>query len=682
MTHLPTKTPKTFAHILAYLQSRAWLPPAILLLALSSLFLFDGARGYFRGTGGIHDQISAKNMAIAENLSIDLHFLTFTHQTLDADGKPAYEPYSRFPIGSYALIKLAILPFGDGLSDKIYAARMLMLLFFAAAAAIAYLSLLRLTSNRWIALTAALLAFSSPYCLYYGDAISSEMMVDIFGALLVFHGMVIFEQEGRFRQLLFKTCIALLLGWHVYGLLLPFIVFGVMRELVRARSDVSIPPPPVLCQLKRMALSLMRNRYLTLGVVALLLGISMLTFNFTNEYFALNRETRLTELPSFKSMMDRTGFSSNISSIRGDVLIYLHWSGYLERQFHRIGAMSIPYAFSPSFVDHDLREAQLRSFVILGIAASIASLIGLPFVRRHRILLVTPALSGFCWVLPMRYSTAYPHHQFEALYYMGITLTLFSLILLCLRSLSGERLVTALSVVSALIFALSALRMSQLNNPDQTSELHKAALADFEVIRNMTDGKAILVNAMPKIPKMISALYQYYFAGRAIIIDRYQNVPSARQPDFVVTGTRIDRLASLTPQNQMIFLYEWDDYHRRIDEIIESGKPLIRAYFDVYLTKNALMYVKDPCRRNDAKPIFFLALFPADESALPSERRQHGFDNFDFHFRNGEFWRGEQCISIVLLPDYDIARIYTGQYIQQADGSFEHLWEGEVRLTQ
>ena len=302
MRFLPSGTLKTFAHKLDSLQRRAWLPPTLLLLALSSAFIFGAERrGYFYREIG-HNGMSAKNLAIAENLFFDYRFLPFIVQKLDAEGDTIYDLYGRFPIGSYALIKLAILPFGDDLSAKIYVAQMLMLLFFAAAAVLAYLSLCRVTSSSWIAITAALLAFSSAYCLYWNDAISSESMVDIFGVLLVFHGMVIFEQEGRFRQLLLKTCLALLLGWHVYAMLVPFIALGLARDLYKTRSGVSTSPHPALCQLKHATLSLMRSRYLTLGVAALLFGVSLLTFNFTNEYFALNRETPFTEIPSFKSM--------------------------------------------------------------------------------------------------------------------------------------------------------------------------------------------------------------------------------------------------------------------------------------------------------------------------------------------------------------------------------------------
>ena len=679
MTPFTPKTPSAFAHKLASLQSRAWLPPALLLLALSSLFLFDGSRGHFRGTGGIHDQVSAKNMAITEHLSIDHHFLMFRGQTPDPYGNAGYRLNSRFPIGAYALIKLAILPFGDNLSAKILTARMLMLLFFVAAVVLAYLSLRRLTSSRWIALTAALLAFSSPYFMYYGDMISSEAIVDIFAVLLVFHAMVIFMQDGRFPQLAVKTCAALLLGWHVYAMLLPFIAFGLMRELIKTRLGGSVSPLGVR-QLKHTSLSLLRSRYLSLGIVALLFGISMLTFNFTNEYFALNREVPFTETTSFKSMMNRTGI---VPQNYENLLIELSWPVFLERQFHRIGTMALPYAFTPSFVafvDHDHTERLLQLFIILGIAVSTASLIGLLFVRRHTILLSTLALSGFCWALPMRRNTAVPDHNYEAMFYIGVTLTLFSLILLCLRRLSGERLIATLSIAAMLIFAFSALRMSQLNNLNQTTELYEDTVADFEVIRNMTDGKTIQVGVMPKFHGEVKDLVYYYLSGR-ITMDNDIIVSHSFTPDFVVTSAGTASLASLTPQNREVFLYEWNSYHGHIDETIaQAGEPIIRSDFDVYLNNNSLIYAKDDCSMSNTADSFFLTLYPVNESDLPAESKQYGSHHLDFSYRTGGIQRsGDRCIAIVPLPDYDISRIYTGQYSQRADGSTQHLWEGEFR---
>ena len=671
MRFLPSGTLKTAAHKLDSLQRRAWLPPTLLLLALSSVFMFGAERrGYFY-QGGIHSEISAKNLAIAENLSPEHHFLMFTSRTLDTAGRHTYEVYNRFPIGGFALIKLAGLPFGDDLSAKIYAVRMLMLLFFASAAFMAYLSLRRLASSRWIALTAALLAFSSPPALYFNDAITSEAAVDVFGALLVFHGMAVFEQEGRFPQLLLKTCIALLLGWHVYAMLLPFIVFGLMRELIKTRSGIS-PPPFTLCQLKHATLSLLRSRYLTLGVAALLFGISALTFNFTNEYFALNREIAPTELPSFKSMMLRTaGLGLEAVYPHAARSNHLHWQLFWKRQFHRVGTTSLPYAFFPSFAARDTKLTSL--FVIYGIAALGASLIGLLFVRRHKILLASLTLSGFCWALTARYSVAYPWHSHEAVFYIGVALTLFSLILLFLRK-AGGRLVAALSIMALLVLIVSVLRMSQPNNPKQTDILHKAAIADFQLIRSMTDdGNLIQIGTIPHEWEWFRSI-DYYLSGR-IVISGHEITPSASPLDYVVSSLPLDELASLTPQNQMAFLYEWNDYHRHIDEIIEqTDEPLTHHGFDVHLVGNALIYAKDACREDDVTEKFFLTLYPAYGSDLPDVSRPYGFNNLAFHFEERSIRRGERCIAIAPLPEYDIAHIYTGQYIQRPDGSTAHSW--------
>ena len=684
MTLSPMKPLKAFVHKLACLQSRAWLPPALLLLALSTMFIFGGdGRGYFYRDDR-HYELSAKNMAIVANLSPEHHFLMFRGQTLDEDGKPAYRLYNRFPIGSYALIKLATLPFGDDLSAKIYAARMLMLLFFAAAAFLAYLSLRRLAFSPWIALTATLLAFSSAYPLYYSDVIASEAIVDLFAILLVFHGMAIFEQEGRFRQLLAKTCIALLLGWHAYGLLLPFIAFGLMRELIKiikALSEVS-HTYGVLHQVRHLALYLARSRYITLGAVALLFGVSVLTLNFTNEYFALDRETPLTALPSFNSMINRTteGFQEGEAYDK-----YADWSNLLEIQFYRIGVMFLPYAFSPTYAELSDGEYTLpRLFVILGIAASVATLIGLPLARRYKILLASLALSGFGWAALVRYNAGFPWHNFEGVFHIGIALTLISFVLLAAYRLLGERLVAALAVISLAVFVLSGWRIAQPNDANaagQEIEFHKAITSDFQLIRSMTDGKIIWPWQMYDGYLNIIGTYYLTGSGYRVIGPPYPHAP------FVVTSIKAGGLASLTPQNQIVFLYEWDEFQRYITETIApAGEPIIRSDFDVYLNDDTLVYVKDGCGEDDTDAPFFLAAYPVNESDLPDWARQYGFENHDFRFHDPRFQdfgfrrSAEQCIVIRQLPDYDIARISTGQYIRQADGSKPPLWKGKFNF--
>ena len=381
------------------------LPLLLLLLALSTVFLFSGGRDHvYRDYP--RDHMSMQHLTVAVNLSPEHDFLLFSYQTLDKDGAPSYVPYSRFPLGGYALIKLAILPFGDGLEARIYAARMMFLLFYAASAVLSYLSLCRLTANRRIALTASLLAFSSYYLLYYNDMPIPENGLSLFGVLLTFHGMILFVQEGRFRQLLVKACAALLLGWHVYALLLPFIVLGMARELNRVRR---LAPPSLASRIKRCVTAPPFGRYLKLGVVTLLFGMAVLSFNLGSEYRALDGEVPLAELPTVKSMTYRLGFHEDNFTI-------LEWGNFLENQFYRIARATLPFLVSP-FDDKIVYEGSSDYYpgVIVGALVSGVAIIGL-LAARQRMLLATLVSAGFCWALPMRHNTVHANHDFESVY--------------------------------------------------------------------------------------------------------------------------------------------------------------------------------------------------------------------------------------------------------------------------
>ena len=319
---------------LKYALNGAWLPFLLLLLALATVFLFGNDRGHFYRIGH-HDYLSSQSMTLAANLSPDHSFLMFFRRTLGSDSDPGYYPYNRFPVGTYALVKLTILPFGDSFAAQLYAARILMLLFFAGAVILAYLALCRLTANRWIALAATLLTFSSYYCLYYNDMISTEV-TSVFGIMLTFHGMALFVQDGRFWQLLVKSCAALLLGWHVMGLLLPFVTLGLGKELV---SAYLAGPGPAMARARTAAAASLSSRCLLLGVIATLFCVLVMAFNIGNEYLALNGEVPLTQLPSVESMLRRVGIDDVYFSSYPQRLDYLP---FLREQIYRIGVMSFP----------------------------------------------------------------------------------------------------------------------------------------------------------------------------------------------------------------------------------------------------------------------------------------------------------------------------------------------------
>ncbi len=112
---------------------------------------------------------------------------------------------------------------------------------------------------------------------------------------------------------------------------------------------------------------------------------------------------------------------------------------------------------------------------------------------------------------------------------------------------------------------------------------------------------------------------------------------------------------------------------------VTAGEPVLRSTFDFYLIKDELIYVKEPCAPADTEAAFFLHLYPVDANDLPGHRKQHGFDNHDFHFDRYGVAFGAKCMAIRPLPGYAISEIRTGQYVT-VDGDYNHLWEGEILL--
>ena len=100
---------------------------------------------------------------------------------------------------------------------------------------------------------------------------------------------------------------------------------------------------------------------------------------------------------------------------------------------------------------------------------------------------------------------------------------------------------------------------------------------------------------------------------------------------------------------------------------ITAGEPVVRSSFDVYLTKNRLVYVKEPCAPADTKPRFFLHIIPDSANDLPDDRKQHGFDNLDFNFSQnsgryfgGNVWRSGRS-RITRSPVSGPANSYQGR---------------------
>ena len=115
-----------------------------------------------------------------------------------------------------------------------------------------------------------------------------------------------------------------------------------------------------------------------------------------------------------------------------------------------------------------------------------------------------------------------------------------------------------------------------------------------------------------------------------------------------------------------------------LDPVDLSGRR-IRSRFNVYLDQdqNRLVYTRDQCTGADLNANFLLRLIPVDVDDLPSHRKQYGFDNLDFAFRDHRPIEGGVCVARRELPDYGIAAIRTGQFNEEGK-----IWEGRFDVVE
>ena len=136
-------------------------------------------------------------------------------------------------------------------------------------------------------------------------------------------------------------------------------------------------------------------------------------------------------------------------------------------------------------------------------------------------------------------------------------------------------------------------------------------------------------------------------------------------------------IMSVTTRNPYLLDTATAERHREKWRALRAGEPIISSDFDVHIRENMLVYTKEPCARDDTEGMFFLHLIPADVADLPDHRRQYGFDNLDFNFdRRGVIFDG-RCMRRIALPEYDITRIMTGQYVL-VEGGLNYLWRGQI----
>lgn len=437
------------------------------------LFLLTTQNSKLGFEPGHHGWVSSHILAISQHAYAHNGFVGYAVQSRDDSGAVEYHYFDRYPVPFSAGLHL-LLQSNPNAFDQIYLARQVMNLIFLANIIVAYLLLRRLTGSVLIALSAALLAFSGYYFMFFRDMVHFDQPA-VLGVTLLLYGIAIHHQTGRAWPLYAATIAALSMG-RAYPAMAVLGVWLLLEAWHMARA--------ASWRLRAATAVLYRSHVPRAFLLGLILSSSYLAYNVVAE--ASIRDVKLTETSIVGSALRRIGASESFAQKERSTP--LTWSAHARTQAERLVVGAIPYPFwVPDEYKRGIEYLVRRAGPLaIGLALAVgAGLIG-GFVLRQssagRRLWLLVVLSGFAWLVPMK-NLAIPH-QYTTVYHLGLFLTLF----VALISLLSPRYRLYVLVASAVIFVSSTLSVNAIH--DATGSRVNPVTADFQEIRTHLAPKA------------------------------------------------------------------------------------------------------------------------------------------------------------------------------------------------
>lgn len=166
-------------------------------------------------------------------------------------------------------------------------------------------------------------------------------------------------------------------------------------------------------------------------------------------------------------------------------------------------------------------------------------------------------------------------------------------------------------------------------------------------------------------------------SNRLYIVSSWIALPDFRLLMLFYQGVEVERLVEARG-NTNLHVLEAPELMDRLAAPASyrglRGKPVIESTFDVYLTDQMLLFVKEQCHLDDIDAPFFVHAFPENVDDLPVDRRARGFDERSFHFIQSGVMMDHICAALVPLPSLPIDRIRVGQ------GTQNPIWSGEAAI--
>ena len=499
-----------------------WFSWTILLFIGLIVIFFENNNISFQQ--GHHGFLSSHGITLAKNISFENNLLMFHNISIDAQGNQIFNAYNRFPITSFLILKSAMSLFGNNLELQIMAARYIMVLFYLGSMFLAYLSLRILLKEKILSIVIVLMSFSSFYIQYYNDMIFNDIPT-LFGFLLAFHGLVIYNNDNsKFIQLLVKSLIGISLGWQVYSILLVYIIYSFFIHIRSKDKNKNI----------------FITKYFKLGFITLVLGIVILSLQLLNESKMTNQP--LNKIDTVSSMKKRMGTDSHFDKKHAHILTF---DRILQVQSDRIRVMSTPVYVTSHYKNTNIYFMIIMTLFIISMFTQYKK-----YKNEYNILIIF-ALSGFIWGLGMNHFTMF--HDFQSIYYIGIPIIIYgSIFSFIYNHFKNKKIVMIiLLLLSLLTFVNATYTFNKIK--DQKSNRTNFITHDMQIIKDKVGEKSkICVDG--NVHKVCGGQHAcaFYLSGNYL-----QKSFKQAGCDFVISNNRKYNNKPLSSQNKGVFLFEY-----------------------------------------------------------------------------------------------------------------------------
>lgn len=465
---------------------------------------------------GHHGWVSSHTLAIIAHATPENGFVGYALATLDQDGKPGYEYFDRYPVYFSAGMH-ALLSWKPRLTTQIFLAKQAMNGIFLLTVGAAYFLLRRFSLSTMPALAATILAFSSPYLIFYKDMVHYDQPA-LLGMLLLMLAIAEFKRGRRRYVVYLAAVLAVSLGRGYASLAVLFVWLGVDTLEVLARKISAREKASAM-----VALAALHSFLIGAGWAALNLGYNI-------SVAAAKTGVAPLQTDIVGSAVNRLALSQEFNDSYASLL---GWSRFASDEVVRIVRWSFPV--------WEYEGSVLVSSLIVAGAVIVILVWGRSMDRARRQLLSILALSGPLWIVGMRNLTAM--HDYTAMYFIGIPLAFYGALAHFLRL---PRAGWVLAVVLSLsVFAVRNDMIQDLHR--EIGDPMRAYTYDYMAIRERlpSEGQSIhLVEGIPYGP----FAFGFFLPGHRLAPAEYASYIVASDPDLLPDN--------LTRMNSRVFLYK------------------------------------------------------------------------------------------------------------------------------